>query len=107
MSTETKPPQSFIQNILPQIKNYITGTYDSIKNGINENVQEIADRRFQIKLDDPEHQDNITKQLKKTGIFLGFKFPKKFILAYLFTFVVSLIFVLIGNWPIQFLKSNN
>ena len=85
MSTETKPPQSFIQNILPQIKNYITGTYDSIKNGINENVQEIADRRFQIKLDDPEHQDNITKQLKKTGIFLGFILFSFFFILYMAT----------------------
>ena len=85
MSTETKPPQSFIQNILPQIKNYITGTYDSIKNGISENVQEIADRRFQIKLDDPEHQDNITKQLKKTGIFLGFILFSFFFILYMAT----------------------
>lgn len=74
-TNETQNSQSnlsFIQNILPKIKDYITGTYDSIKNGISENVQDIAKYRFDIKLDEKEHQDNIATQLKKTGIFLGF-----------------------------------
>ena len=72
--TETQESQSnlsFIQNILPKIKDYITGTYDSIKNGISENVQDVAKYRFDIKLDEKEHQDNIATQLKKTGIFMN------------------------------------
>jgi len=80
--TNEKSNVSFIQKILPTIKNYITGTYDSIKNSINENTQDIAKHRFDIPLSDPEHQTNIMKQLKKTGIFLGFMLFSFFFILY-------------------------
>jgi hypothetical protein len=73
---------SFMATILPKIKEYIQSTYDNAKRTINENTTDIAKHRFDIVISDPAQQSNIAKQLKKTGIFLGFLLFSFFFILY-------------------------
>jgi len=76
--TETKPNSSF----LSQIQKYLVTAYTDFEKDLGANVKDIATHRFEIDLTNTEEQANIVKQLKKTGIFLGFILFSLFFILY-------------------------
>ena len=79
---ETKSNVSFLTDILPKIQKYVSDVYKGLNENLADNVKHIAIHRFEIDLNKAEEQANIMKQLKKTGVFLGFILFSLFFILY-------------------------